>query len=94
MDVAYLYAVIWFLTGMILIIHMGKENRVFYLLGGFFLFLGVWWAVGAVTGVNLFAGVWGVILRVVTAGALVAACVAFSRQVGRDRAKHRGGDKK
>lgn len=92
---AYFYALVWFLVGLLLIARMGKENRVFYLLGAFFLFLGVWWAVGAATGVNLFVGVWVWILRSVTAGVLAAACVVFFRQLKKDRQKFHGdADKK
>ena len=90
----YLCAALWFLAGLVLIIRMGKENRVFYLLGGYFLFLSAWWAAGAATGINLFSGVWGVVLRVVTAAALAAACVAFVRQNRRDRSERSDGSGK
>ena len=37
----YVYAVLWLLVGLILLIRFGRENKIFYLLGGFFLVLGV-----------------------------------------------------
>ena len=39
----YVYAGMWFVCGLILMVKLGKENRVFYAAGGFFLVLGAWW---------------------------------------------------
>ena len=89
---AYLYAAAWFLVGLILILRMGKENRVFYPVGVYFLFLGVWWAVNEISPANLFAGVWGWILRAVTACALVISCIAFYRGIKKDRETFRNGN--
>ena len=55
----YVYAGMFFLVGLILLFRMGRENKVFYLAGGFFVLLGGWWLVGALTGLDLFNGVWG-----------------------------------
>lgn len=82
---AYFYAALWILVGLLLVFRMGGENRVFYPIGGFFLFLGVWWAAGEVTGRNLFTGTWGWTLRAVTAAALILACAEFVREVKKTR---------
>ena len=91
---AYVYAAVWFAVGLLLLVRMGRENRVFYPLGGFFLFLGVWWCAGAVTGINLFTGVWGWVLRAVTAAALLLACLSFFREVRKNRKAYEDGEKK
>ncbi|MCI1965537.1 MAG: hypothetical protein LKJ17_05325 [Oscillospiraceae bacterium] len=81
----YVYVVLWIGVGAFLIFRMGKESRVFYPIGGFFLLLGVWWAAGVYTGLNLFSGAWGWALRAVTAVTLVLACAEFIKDVRRTR---------
>lgn len=44
----YVYAVMWFAIGYLLIARMGKENKVFYLGGGLFLLFGCWWLADAI----------------------------------------------
>lgn len=76
----YVYAAMWLLVGLILIFRMGRENRVFYGAGAFFLLLGGWWLADAIRPENLFAGVWGWVLRGITAVALIFMCVAFFQE--------------
>lgn len=76
----YVYAAMWLVVGFLLIFRMAKENKVFYFAGAFFLLLGGWWLANAFSPVNLFAGVWGWVLRGITAAALVFLCVAFFRE--------------
>ena len=52
----YVYAGMWLLVGLILIFRMGKENKVFYLAGAFFLVLGGWWGANIFTQEDLFSG--------------------------------------
>lgn len=82
----YVYAGMWLLIGLILIFRMGKENRVFYLAGAFFLILGGWWLANAFTEQDLFAGIWGIVLRVITAAALILLCAVFWKTYQKDRA--------
>ncbi len=84
----------WFAVGLILILRMGRENRVFYPLGAFFLFLGAWWCAGAATGINLFAGLWSWVLRAVTAAVLVLSCLTFFREIRRNRKAYEDREKK
>lgn len=86
----YFYAVLWVLTGLILIFRMGGQNRVFYPVGAFFLLLGAWWAAGQYTGLDLFSGAWGWALRAVTAAALALAVMAYVREIRRNRGEHGG----
>ena len=81
----YVYAGMWLLVGLILIFRMGKENKIFYLAGAFFLILGGWWGANIFTQEDLFSGVWGIVLRIITAVALVLLCLVFWRYYKTDR---------
>lgn len=77
----YFYATMWFIVGLILIFSISKENKVFYIAGGFFLLLGTWWLVNALLPEqDLFAGGWGIALRCIAAAALVVLTVFFLRE--------------
>ena len=41
MDI--IYAIVMLIAGLILIVSLSKENKVFYVAGGYFLLLGIWW---------------------------------------------------
>ena len=81
----YVYAGMWLLVGLILIFRMGKENKVFYLAGAFFLVLGGWWGANIFTQEDLFSGIWGTVLRIITAIALVLLCLVFWKYYKTDR---------
>lgn len=67
----YFYAGLWFLVGLMLIFSFSKENKVFIPAGIFFLFLGGWWLANALLPeVDLFAGGYGIALRVISLVAL------------------------
>ena len=77
----YVYAGMWFLVGLILIFRMGKENKVFYLAGGFFWILGAWWLFNTLyPELKLFEGVWGNALKVVTGVVLLVFCFVFYKE--------------
>ncbi len=82
---AYLYAALWFAVGLILIFSMAKENKVFYLAGGFFVLLGLWWLLDALLPQDLFSGGWGIALRVIALAALVVFCVVFFREYRKNK---------
>lgn len=75
----YVYAGMWIVAGLVLIFRMSKENKVFYFVGGYFIFLGGWWLANAILPINLFTGNWEMALRIITGIALVAFCVVFFR---------------
>ena len=83
----YVYAALWFVIGLLLIFRFGRENKIFYAAGGFFVILGGWWLVGAITAIDVFGGTWGILLRIVTAIALVLMVLAYIRSRKQDRAK-------
>lgn len=76
----FVYAAMWLLVGLILIFKMGRENKVFYVAGAFFLVLGVWWLADVLSPQNLFAGTGGVLLRVLIGIVLVIVSIAFYRE--------------
>ena len=76
----YVYAAMWFVVGLILIFRMSRENRIFYVAGVFFIILGGWWLAAAMGTAGLFTGVWGWVLRGITAVALILMCVAFFKE--------------
>lgn len=80
----YVYAGMWLIVGLILIIRMSKENKIFYFAGGYFIFLGIWWAANALLpDVHLFSGSWGLALRIITGAALAVFCIVFFRDYRR-----------
>ncbi len=64
---AFFYAAIWLLIGLFLLVKFTKEDKIFTLLGGFFILLGIWWLLSGIFPVlNLFVGLLGNILRIIT----------------------------
>ena len=75
---SFFYAALWVLIGVVLIWKMAKENKVFYLAGGFFLLLGAWWAAdGLFPDSQVFSGGLGIALKIVTLIALVVLGAVF-----------------
>ena len=74
----YFYAAMWFIAGLVLIFRLSKENKIFYLAGAFFLVLGGWWFVDALRPAwQVFQGVPGIVLKVLTGVVLVVLAVQF-----------------
>lgn len=74
----FFYAALWLVIGLTLILKLGREHKVFYFAGGFFLLLGVWWAADSLfPDSQLFSGAWGIALRVATLIALVVVGAVF-----------------
>lgn len=81
----YFYAIMWFAVGLILIFSISKENKVFYFAGGFFILLGAWWLADCfLPEKELFAGGWGMALRIVTLLALVILSIVFVMERNRN----------
>lgn len=84
----YVYAVMWLLIGLILVFRMGKENKVFYIAGGYFLLLGAWWMLDMVLEeVKMFEGALGIALKVISGIALVIMIVYFIKYYNAGRKK-------
>lgn len=83
----YIYTVMWLLVGLLLIIKMGRENKIFYFAGGFFLVLGVWWLLDIVLTVKMFEGALGILIKVLTGLVLVILVIYFARNYMAGRKK-------
>lgn len=84
----YIYAGMWFLVGLILLLRLRKENRVFLFAGFLFLFMGVWWLANILLPeLDLFGGVYAWLFRGVMAGALIVTVLAYYKQRKKDQAE-------
>ncbi|WP_283609828.1 hypothetical protein [Faecalispora anaeroviscerum] len=84
---AYLYPIIWFAAGLIMIFKLRQENKIFIFSGIYFLFLGGWWLMNLLyPDYHMFSGTMGWVLRGVTAVALAVVGVAFYREKKRTEA--------
>ena len=64
--------------GLILIFRLSKENKIFYVAGGFFLVLGVWWLLDSLfPDWKVFQGTPGAVLKVLTFVVLVVLAIVF-----------------
>ena len=82
----YLYTVMWLAVGLLLIFRYGrKEGKIFYAAGGFFLILAAWWGTAAVTGMDLFHGTWGWVLRIICAVFLIVLVPPFLKRYQQER---------
>lgn len=75
---SFLYAILWFAVGLVLIFSISKENKIFYFAGGFFVLLGAWWLLdGLFPKWEVFSGWAGTALRLVTLAALIVLSIVF-----------------
>lgn len=89
----YIYTVMWLLVGLVLIFKMGRENKIFYFAGGFFLVLGVWWLLDILLTVKMFEGALGILIKVLTGIVLVILLVYFIRSYMAGRKKQQEEEK-
>ncbi len=62
----YFYAAVWLIISIILIFKISKVNKIFYLLGAYFLFMSGWWVANALTpDINLLEGQYSIFLRAI-----------------------------
>ena len=77
MDVIFSLAMV--AAGLILIFSLSKENKVFYVAGGYFILLGGWlMADKLLPERELFAGAWGIAFKVITGVILVVLVAVFA----------------
>ena len=63
----YLYSALWFIVAAVLLIRFRKESAVVYILSGYFAFAGVWWLADQLAEADMLSGIYGWILRIVSA---------------------------
>lgn len=63
----YIQIVMWFLVGLLVLVSMRKENKIFYLAGGYFIVLGIWSLLDLLLPeADLFGGAPGVAVKAVS----------------------------
>lgn len=84
----YVYGAVWLIIALLLIFKMSKENKIFYFLGGYFVFMGAWWIINPlVPSVNMFDGVPGWIFRGVSAVVIIIVAVFYYKTIYKQRKK-------
>ena len=73
----YVYAGMWFIIAIILIVRFRKESKVIYVLSAYFAVMGCWWLVNEFVSIDLLNGTYGWILRGVSVVVLVSAVIAY-----------------
>ena len=87
----FMFPIVILAAGLILIFSLSKENKVFFLAGGYFLVLGAWLLVDRIyPDAGAFAGGWGIAFRVLTAAVLVVLAVVFVKEYRKNRKSARG----
>lgn len=74
----YVYAAAMFLAGIFIIYFSVKENKLFCIVGAYFLLMGIYWLVNELTpNVDLFGGTYGIAFRCVTVAVAVFAIILY-----------------
>lgn len=89
---AYFYGFLFIIIGLVLLISLTKENKIFILAGGFFIVLGAWWIINEFMPFNMFADMWGIVLKVLTGIVLVILIIYFVRSYLEGNRKHKDND--
>lgn len=74
---SYIYVILWYVLAAYLFYMAIKESKFFFLLAGFFIFLGTWALVDIFVDVDLMAGVYGWIYRGVAIVVLILCAVKY-----------------
>ena len=75
----WIWIAILFLAAIIIFVQYRKEDKIFYVVSGFFLFWGIWRILDATTQINFFEGVYLLIFRVISAIVLVLMGITYYR---------------
>ena len=90
----YMYAAIFIVAGLILVIQMSKENKIFYLAGAYFVVMGGWWMVDAIKpALKVFEGVPGIVFKVITGIVLIIVGWYFIKINAENRKKEKAKEK-
>ncbi len=72
-----MYLVLWAGLGAYCIFYARKLSPILYILGGFFVFMFAWYLINDLSPVNLFAGTYNIVFRIICAVFLGAAIIAY-----------------
>lgn len=77
----YVYAGIWLLMGLVLMVYMGRKSKLYIGAGGIFFLMGVWWMLQAIfPDAAFFRGWMNWVVKIVLALALIGLCALFFRE--------------
>ena len=76
----FIYALMGFLIGIMLLIFMRKENKAFYFFSFVFIFMGLWWLLDEITTLSFFEGSLLLLFRAVMAVSLLIAIIVYVRE--------------
>lgn len=81
MQYGYVYAGLFALLGILVMIRMGKINKVFYFVGVVFEIMAAWWLIDALyPEMDMFHGVWGWVFRGIMLVTLLVTCYVFNKE--------------
>lgn len=73
----YFYAGVWAIVAVYLFVMAFKESKFLLIVSGLFAFMSVWWLVNELLPVDLFAGMFGIIFRIVIGIVLVVLLIIY-----------------
>lgn len=82
----YFYAAAWLLVALILIfkMKMGREHKIFYFLGGYFVFMSAWWVLDSALEQDFFGNnIYGWGFRIITAAVLALSIWVYLKEKGK-----------
>lgn len=78
---SYIYAGIWLVIGLVLMVIMGRQSKLYIFGGAIFFLMGIWWMLQAIFPlVEFFHGWMNWVIKGILAAALVGLCVIFFRE--------------
>ena len=75
----YIYVAMWLAVGALLIYTAKKEGKIFYLAGGYFVILGIWWLLDILLDGIMLKGPIGIGFKIFTVAILAILLVFYIR---------------
>lgn len=73
----YMYAIMWVLVAAFLFYFAVKEHKILFVFSAYFAYLGIWWFLNELLAVDLFAGVYLIVFRVIAVVAVVFTVIIY-----------------
>lgn len=78
MDIKNLYFILWAVIALYMFVSAKKLGSLCYLIGGFFSFMTVWYAVNSFSGIAMFDGVLGIVFKCIVGTFLLAFVLIYA----------------
>lgn len=76
----YIYSIACVIMAFIILVKYTKENKIFYLVSTFLLYVGTWWFLNSILYINLFSGMYLVIFRIISIIVLISCLFVYNRE--------------